>query len=580
MRKPAKKAADAVTTLKAAIYIRVSTQYQVDRASLPVQREELINYAKYALDITDCVVFEDAGYSAKNTDRPDYQRMMARVRTGEFSHLLVWKIDRISRNLLDFAAMYAELKKLGIVFVSKNEQFDTSSAMGEAMLKIILVFAELERNMTSERVSAVMLSRANDGIWNGGKVPFGYAYDKDSKQFSIIEDEAQVVLHIYDLYESVKSLTTVAKSLNEKGVRSRTGKPWNPTTVRTMLTNPFYAGTYRYNYRDESSKSFTVKDKDEWLLVLDHHPAIVTPERQEIIAVMLQSKQRGWAGAGMTYQRKNIHIFAGLLKCGCCGYTMIASPDRERSDGWRPSVYKCSRQRRFGDCDNKYVSDVTLGPFALNFVANLIRASNSFGKSTSIETLEKKLLRGDMFSQVDHIERPGLEELYTHLRSGFDPLAFETRTVDAAESGAALQERDLLLSEKRRLERALNRLKSLFLYGEEAMAEKDYLVERKQLMDALEEKDARLEELEAEVASSITMSDEEFIAKASYFILSQQLQDKRFVDYGKFIRKIDPQIVKDFLNSVVTNFCIKNGLTTSILFKNGVELRFSYNAQE
>lgn len=580
MRKPAKKAADAVTTLKAAIYIRVSTQYQVDRASLPVQREELINYAKYALDITDCVVFEDAGYSAKNTDRPDYQRMMARVRTGEFSHLLVWKIDRISRNLLDFAAMYAELKKLGIVFVSKNEQFDTSSAMGEAMLKIILVFAELERNMTSERVSAVMLSRANDGIWNGGKVPFGYAYDKDSKQFSIIEDEAQVVLHIYDLYESVKSLTTVAKSLNEKGVRSRTGKPWNPTTVRTMLTNPFYAGTYRYNYWDESSKSFTVKDKDEWVLVLDHHPAIVTPERQEIIAVMLQSKQRGWAGAGMTYQRKNIHIFAGLLKCGCCGYTMIASPDRERSDGWRPSVYKCSRQRRFGDCDNKYVSDVTLGPFALNFIANLIRASNSFGKSTSIETLEKKLLRGDMFSQVDHIERPGLEELYTHLRSGFDPLAFETRTVDAAESGAALQERDLLLSEKRRLERALNRLKSLFLYGEEAMAEKDYLVERKQLMDALEEKDARLEELEAEVASSITMSDEEFMAKASYFILSQQLQDKRFVDYEKFIRKIDPQIVKDFLNSVVTNFCIKNGLTASILFKNGLEVQFSYKAQE
>lgn len=580
MRKPAKKAADAVTTLKAAIYIRVSTQYQVDRASLPVQREELINYAKYALDITDCVVFEDAGYSAKNTDRPDYQRMMARVRAGEFSHLLVWKIDRISRNLLDFAAMYAELKKLGIVFVSKNEQFDTSSAMGEAMLKIILVFAELERNMTSERVSAVMLSRANDGIWNGGKVPFGYAYDKDSKQFSIIEDEAQVVLHIYDLYESVKSLTTVAKSLNEKGVRSRTGKPWNPTTVRTMLTNPFYAGTYRYNYWDESSKSFTVKDKDEWVLVLDHHPAIVTPERQEIIAVMLQSKQRGWAGAGMTYQRKNIHIFAGLLKCGCCGYTMIASPDRERSDGWRPSVYKCSRQRRFGDCDNKYVSDVTLGPFALNFIANLIRASNSFGKSTSIETLEKKLLRGDMFSQVDHIERPGLEELYTHLRSGFDSLAFETRTVDAAESGAALQERDLLLSEKRRLERALNRLKSLFLYGEEAMAEKDYLVERKQLMDALEEKDARLEELEAEVASSITMSDEEFMAKASYFILSQQLQDKRFVDYEKFIRKIDPQIVKDFLNSVVTNFCIKNGLTASILFKNGLKVQFSYKAQE
>ena len=580
MRKPAKQVADAVAAMKVAIYIRVSTQYQVDRASLPVQREELINYAKYALSITDCVVFEDAGYSAKNTDRPDYQRMMSRIRTGEFSHLLVWKIDRISRNLLDFSAMYAELKRLGVTFVSKNEQFDTSTAMGEAMLKIILVFAELERNMTSERVSAVMLSRASDGVWNGGKVPFGYSYDKDAKQFSIVEDEAKIVLHIYDLYESIKSLTTVAKLLNERGVRSRTGKPWNPTTIRTMLTNPFYAGTYRYNYRDESTKSFTVKAEDEWVLVLDHHPAIVTPERQEAIAAILKGKQRGWAGAGMTYQRKNTHIFAGLLRCGCCGSTMIASPDRERADGWRPSVYKCSRQRRFGDCDNKYVSDVTLGPFALNFIANLIRASQSFGKSTSIDTLEKKLLRGTMFSGVDHIERPGLEELYNHFRDGFDPLDFDSRSMDAAESGAAIQERDLILSEKRRLERALNRLKSLFLYGEDAISEKDYLVERQQLIGSLEEKDARLEELEAEAAAAITMSDEEFMAKASYFVLSQQLLDRRFVDYEKFIRKIDPQIVKDFLNSVVANFCIKNGLTASILFKNGIELQFSYKAQE
>lgn len=580
MARAHKTAASAAETLKAAIYVRVSTQQQVDKVSLPVQREELLNYARYALNISDCVVFEDAGYSAKNTDRPDYQRMMARVRTGEFSHILVWKIDRISRNLLDFAAMYAELKKLGVTFVSKNEQFDTSSAMGEAMLKIILVFAELERNMTSERVSAIMLSRANGGVWNGGKIPFGYTYDKEARQFSINEDEAQIVRHIYDLYESIRSLTIVAKELNGKGIRSRTGKPWNPTTVRTMLTNPFYAGTYRYNYRDESNKSFSVKAESEWVLVLDHHPAIVSADRQEAIAAILQSKKRGGVGAGVTYQRKNTHIFAGLLKCGCCGSTMVSTIDRERSDGWRPSVYVCARRRRFNDCTNKSVSDRTLGPFVLNFVANLIRAANSFGKSTSIETLEKKLLRGDTFSGVERIERPGLEELYNHLRSGFDPLAFESPSVDAAESGATLQERDLLLSEKRRLERALNRLKSLFLYGEDAISEKDYLIERKQLMDSLEEKDARLEELEAQSAAAITMSDDEFMAKASYFILTQQLQDKRFVNYERFIRKIDPQIVKDFLNSIVSNFCIVDGLTTSILFKNGVEVRFSYKSTE
>ena len=153
------------------------------------------------LGIKDYVIFEDPGYSAKNTDRPAYQRMMERLRTGEFSHLLVWKIDRISRNLLDFAQMYAELKRLGVAFVSKNEQFDTSSAIGEAMLKIILVFAELERNMTSERVTAVMLSRANNGQWNGGRVPYGYDWNKETKTFSIIESEASIVRTIYNMYE-------------------------------------------------------------------------------------------------------------------------------------------------------------------------------------------------------------------------------------------------------------------------------------------------------------------------------------------------------------------------------------------
>ena len=224
-----KKAAQRFEEKKAAIYVRVSTQYQVDRASLPVQREELINYAKYALGISDYVIFEDAGYSAKNTDRPDYQQMMARMRTGEFSHLLVWKIDRISRNLLDFSVMYAELKELGVVFVSKNEQFDTSSAMGEAMLKIILIFAELERKTTSERVSAVFVSRANDGIWNGGKVPYGYSYDKESKTFSIAEDEAKIVRLIYSLYESEKSIVRVARIMNERGLKSRAGSDWSPT---------------------------------------------------------------------------------------------------------------------------------------------------------------------------------------------------------------------------------------------------------------------------------------------------------------------------------------------------------------
>lgn len=210
---------------RAAIYIRVSTYWQIDKDSLPVQREEIINYCKYALGITSFEVFEDAGYSAKNTDRPAYQTMMARVRSGEFTHLVVWKLDRISRNLLDFAGMYEELKQLGVTFVSKNEQFDTSTAMGEAMLKIILVFAELERKVTSERVTAIMYSRAANGQWNGGKVPFGYDYDKATKEFSINEREAVVVRMIYDMYEDTRSLLAVAELSTKIASRAEKGSP-------------------------------------------------------------------------------------------------------------------------------------------------------------------------------------------------------------------------------------------------------------------------------------------------------------------------------------------------------------------
>lgn len=573
-----KKTIPQIKQKRAAIYVRVSTQYQVDRASLPVQRSELVNYAKYALDIPDFVIFEDAGYSAKNTDRPDYQQMMARIRTGEFSHLLVWKIDRISRNLLDFAAMYSELKQLGVVFVSKNEQFDTSSAMGEAMLKIILVFAELERNMTAERVSAVFLSRANDGIWNGGKVPFGYAYDKQTKTFSILEDEAKTVRLIYALYESSKSLVTVSKALNERGIKTRSGSEWSPTTVHTMLSNPFYSGTYRYNYRNESDPHHHVpKKKEDWILVKNHHPAIVSPEHQAAVELILASKSYG---KNQTYQRKNIHAFAGLLTCGYCGSTMAATIDRARADGWRPSVYICSRRRMSNDCQNKYVSDVTLGPFVLNFFANLIKASNSFGKSTSIETLEKKLLRGDTLSIVDHIERPGLEELYNHLRSGFDEKPFDSLAVNAAEASSDVQERDLLLADKRRLERALKRLNAIYLYGDEEIPGKDFILDRKSITDSLQQIDDRLKELDAAAVFDVSLSDDEFMEKASQFILTQQLLDKRSVNYEKFIRKIDPRIVKDFLNETVSNFCIKDGLTTSVLLKNGIELRFCYKSQQ
>ena len=404
---------------KAAIYVRVSTLYQVDKDSLPLQKEELIAYSKFVLNISDYEIFEDAGYSGKNVERPGFQRMMSRVRTGEFSHILVWKIDRISRNLLDFASLYSELKGLGVTFVSKNEQFDTSSAMGEAMLKIILVFAELERQLTSERVSAVMLSRAEKGLWNGGVAPFGYIYDKEAKEIVINELEAEVVRTIFDLCESGISVASVAQKVNALGYKTRSGGTWSRSSIHKVLSNPFYIGTYRYNYlKDNRGTPYPnkIKPKEEWVIIEDHHPAIITHEQFAKCESVRQSFFS--ENFSKTYKRKHTHIFAGVLRCGLCGSQMIAAADKERKDGYRPSMYLCSKNRRSNDCENRYVNDLTVGPFVMNYIINIFKAKNNFGKSTTLDALEKKLLRGPVFSNVASIDKEGLELMHELLKSG------------------------------------------------------------------------------------------------------------------------------------------------------------------
>ena len=457
-----KHLAEKLKAMKAAIYIRVSTHWQIDKDSLKVQRRELIAYVEMVLGIADYVIFEDPGYSAKNTDRPDYQAMMDRIRTGEFTHLVVWKIDRISRNLLDFAAMYDELKKLGVTFVSKNEQFDTSNAIGEAMLKIILVFAELERQMTSERVTAVMLSRANNGQWNGGKVPYGYLWDKESRTFSIVDYEAKAVQKMAELYEQYQSLLYVAKYLNDAGIPTKSGKAWTPSTVRIILTNPWYIGHYIYNVHS-GGKGVEKRSEDEWITVEDHHPPILDERLFYRIKFLLQRNKRGGVPAGQTYVRKNIHIFGGLLRCAQCGSPMISNMDRRRANGIRPSIYACgSRRRKQTSCTNKYVSDMVLGPFVLNYVANLIRAAKSYNGYSDAETLSRKLLRGEVFAEVESINEDALLDTISTFDRASDSPEYRPQLALSGNDNT-ITEVDILKGKRRRIENALARLNALYL---------------------------------------------------------------------------------------------------------------------
>jgi DNA invertase Pin-like site-specific DNA recombinase len=559
---------------RAAIYLRVSTSYQADRDSLPMQRKDLVGYCEYALNISDYTVFEDAGYSGKNTDRPAFQKMMMQIRNGMYSHLLVWKIDRISRNLLDFAQMYEELKTLGVTFISRNEQFDTSTAMGEAMLKMVLIFAELERKTTAERVTATMISRANDGTWNGGRVPFGYDYNKETQTFSINGDESYIVLQMYDLYEKTDSLVRTARELNKLGYVSRQHNPFSPVSIWIILRNPWYVGTYRYNYYKIPGRR-AVKEESEWVVIENHHSPLVSKERFDHVQKMLDSNARYRNTPGRSSKQKNVNIFSGLIWCSCCGAAFTASPGKLHASGYRPTKYGCPNVRKTKTCNAKYTSDPVIGEFLLNFILNVINAQKSFDKISSPADLESRLLRGDAFRDVAKIDSASVAALYEML-SSFSPADSVLLKKPTVKKDFDPELRKLR-ADKRKTERALTRLDHIYLYSNKQMSDKEYLVKKNDLMTDLKELDKSIGLLTSESWAQ-SLSDDDFLEQASSFIISQRLQEREYIYFQGLAESTDPAVLRAFFVSIIDSVRMRNGVVETLTFKNGISHTFTYKA--
>lgn len=556
---------------KAALYVRVSTLHQIDKDSLPFQRQELENYAKYALNIEDIEIFEDAGYSAKNTDRPKYQEMMKRIRNGEFTHLLVWKIDRISRNLKDFSEMYEELKECKVTFVSKNEQFDTSTAMGEAMLKIILVFAELERKLTAERVFGIMLSRAEKGLWNGATVPIGYVWSEE-KKFPVVDpEESKIVQYIYKLYESLRSTIKVAYRLHEEKIATKRNGQWTAKTVRDILRNPFYIGTYRYNMR-ESGGSRRLKNKDEWIVVENNHPSIIEKEQFDRVNRLLSDNYRGLTDV----QRADIHkhIFSKMLYCGKCNALLTSGLDVARKDGYRPSRYTCVTSGGAKRCSN-YVSDIIIGPFIFNYVSNLIRLQERITPKHSLRDMERSLLRGNAFIDVIGIDNESLKETYFALTNSMS--GQEYAVVSKDEMNILDFEMERLQKEKTKYERALTKLEDLYYFGEEeeSMSQKDYIFKKRDFQE-------RLEELEDEINTLKQKGEDKtsdvFVDNAQHFLITKEMQQARNVDYRELSEIVGREALSDFMHTIIDKIVVLDKRVQSITFKNGITHIFAYKS--
>lgn len=562
-----------------AIYVRVSTGYQVDKDSLPFQKKELKAYCKHILhiDMSRVEIFEDAGRSGKNTKRPAYERMMQKVRAGLVSHVLVYKIDRISRNLVDFSLMYDDFKYNRVTFVSLNEQFDTSSAIGEAVLKIILVFAELERKLTSERVKDIMIGRANDGKWNGARVPYGWDWDSSAGCPVHSEKEAPFARAMYEMYLEVKSTGKIRDYNNAHKIPTKRGGEWTSKTVGDFLRNPMNKGDYRYNYR-ESARG-RKKPADEIVYLEGVFDPLVDPEIWEKVNKIMDINRDQRNMGGLHPIEKNCNVFAGLIQCGSCGSGyLVGKKDKRRKNGFTPSLYYCGAKTRAIHCQNLNVSDVKIGPFVINYISAMVRVSNERRKIKSPEELEEMLLSDKaVFADIIGLSSDSLNTTFELLtgKSATGGALWRADLVDQEGSAADPAEIENLKGQIRKYERAKERLEDAYYFSDDGMSEKEYL-EKKNRFDSMRvSAENKLKELtETHIASGVDESS--FMKSASAFLLTHKIRAGSHIVYSDLAGMVEEESIKEFFNLVLDHITVKDRRVTEIVFSNGLSHKFIY----
>lgn len=348
-------------TKRAAIYIRVSSDKQViEGYSLPQQLEICQQFCK-SRGWHHTATFCDDGYSAKTTERPAFQEMLGAASNGEFDIIVVHKLDRFSRSIVDVLVTLRELEKTGITFSSASEVFDFSTPWGMVILVLIAAFAEWYLANLSEETKKGKLGRALDGEW-GGRLPFGYTahYKKDGGDGTAIPDpqtQEGYLLAIRLAQTGRYSYRKIANELNTHGYRP-TGKAgerslglWSRDSVVTMLQNRFYLGELYHN--------------GTWYPG-NHTPLIPEAEWHSAQQAMASRRSRNRDTRRM-YTR--IYLFSGMVKCSECGSPMRGTYYQKSGKEYR--YYRCSGPERGIECKFGQISAGMVEETAGEWIASM-----------------------------------------------------------------------------------------------------------------------------------------------------------------------------------------------------------------
>lgn len=368
------------------------------------------------------IIYEDEGFSGGNLNRPGFRKMMEAAKERKFKMIIVYRLDRISRNISDFSGLIEELSRLDIAFVSIKEQFDTGTPMGRAMMYIASVFSQLERETIAERIRDNMHELAKTGRWLGGITPTGYGSEsiksvtvdgktKKACKLKLIPEEAELVRTIYDLFTESNSLTVTEAELMKRRLVSKNGKYFTRFSIKAILQNPVYMiadqdaydyfikndtelfsgreefdgvhGILAYNRTDqEKGRSTVYLPMKEWIVSVGQHPGLIPGK----VWVGVQETLEQNKSKSFRRPRNNEALLTGLLYCSCGSRMYPKLSKRKTADGKPIFTYVCKMKERSqrSVCNGKNVNGNTMDLAVIEQIKML-----EDDKSTFISQLEQ-----------------------------------------------------------------------------------------------------------------------------------------------------------------------------------------------
>lgn len=386
------------------------------------------------------LIYEDEGFSGKNTERPKFKKMMSDARAKKFSAIVCYRLDRISRNIGDFAKLIEELDSLKVSFVSIKEQFDTSSPMGRAMMYISSVFSQLERETIAERIRDNMHELSKTGRWLGGVSPTGYVSEqvenvtidgktKKACKLTLIPEEAEIVKEVYRVFLETNSLTQTETYFVQNGYKTKNNKWFTRFALRNILTNPVYMiadeDAHRYLIENEvdlfadqkdfdgkhgvmaynrtiqkTGKTNQIRPMNEWIVSVGKHVGLI--EGAEWIKVQDYLDQNRLKS--FRKPRSNVALLSGLLFCTCGDYMRPKLSQRKNAQGELIYSYLCAMKEKSRShiCKMKNANGNLLDRVVCEEIKRLGADSSEFIREIE---LGKNKLEGNREEYDDNLDR-------------------------------------------------------------------------------------------------------------------------------------------------------------------------------